>query len=257
MKLLRNIKGGGKTLAFTLAEVLITLGIIGVVAAMTIPNLISSVETAQFKAIYKKTYAELSQVGKLAYANYRLDFSRLTGIGGYGFQACKDLNEPGMKCFSTVIEATMPSATKTDIYAWCDKGTGDGTAIDSNKEYRISSPLCNDSGSTIYVDGDGSYKLPSGAIIHLYTGTQDKECRLKRGQKVKPKDLNMCGAVIDVNGEDLPNREVTCATGTTSWDLDAPCTVDDDSMGDVFPIVFYNDTVSPATNAAKVVLQEK
>ena len=35
-------KGGKKKLAFTLAEVLITLGIIGVVAAMTMPNLISS-----------------------------------------------------------------------------------------------------------------------------------------------------------------------------------------------------------------------
>lgn len=33
-----------KKLAFTLAEVLITLGIIGVVAAMTIPNLIASNE---------------------------------------------------------------------------------------------------------------------------------------------------------------------------------------------------------------------
>lgn len=31
-----------KSIAFTLAEVLITLGIIGVVAAMTIPNLITS-----------------------------------------------------------------------------------------------------------------------------------------------------------------------------------------------------------------------
>ena len=34
--------GEGKKAAFTLAEVLITLGIIGVVAAMTIPNLITA-----------------------------------------------------------------------------------------------------------------------------------------------------------------------------------------------------------------------
>ena len=38
-----------KRLGFTLAEVLITLGIIGVVAAMTIPTLISNTNGAQFK----------------------------------------------------------------------------------------------------------------------------------------------------------------------------------------------------------------
>lgn len=35
-------RGGGKGLAFTLAEVLITLGIIGVVAALTLPNLVAN-----------------------------------------------------------------------------------------------------------------------------------------------------------------------------------------------------------------------
>ena len=36
------MSGGGKGLAFTLAEVLITLGIIGVVAALTLPNLVAN-----------------------------------------------------------------------------------------------------------------------------------------------------------------------------------------------------------------------
>lgn len=36
-----RLVGGGGTLGFTLAEVLITLGIIGVVAAMTMPSLIT------------------------------------------------------------------------------------------------------------------------------------------------------------------------------------------------------------------------
>ena len=54
---------------FTLAEVLITLGIIGVVAALTIPTLISEYQDKQFKAAYKKAYADLNQVvlSSLAY----------------------------------------------------------------------------------------------------------------------------------------------------------------------------------------------
>jgi len=43
--------------AFTLAEVLIVLVIIGVVAALTIPTVISNAQDAQFKSEWKKAYA--------------------------------------------------------------------------------------------------------------------------------------------------------------------------------------------------------
>ena len=50
-----------KRAAFTLAEVLITLGIIGVVAAMTIPTVIAKYQEAQLKAQFKKTYSTILQ----------------------------------------------------------------------------------------------------------------------------------------------------------------------------------------------------
>lgn len=53
-------------LGFTLAEVLITLGIIGIVAAMTIPTLISSYQDSQYKTAYKKAYADISQAFAVA-----------------------------------------------------------------------------------------------------------------------------------------------------------------------------------------------
>ncbi len=64
-----------KKLAFTLAEVLITLGIIGVVAAMTIPNLIASNEKRTTLTRLKKTYSELMQVVRLAENEYGSGFS--------------------------------------------------------------------------------------------------------------------------------------------------------------------------------------
>ncbi len=51
-----------KNRAFTLAEVLITLGIIGVVAALTIPSLINSYKDKQFKTAYKKAYSDMQNV---------------------------------------------------------------------------------------------------------------------------------------------------------------------------------------------------
>ncbi len=43
--------------AFTLAEVLITLGIIGVVAALTIPSLMKNWQDLQYKTAYKRAYS--------------------------------------------------------------------------------------------------------------------------------------------------------------------------------------------------------
>lgn len=47
--------------AFTLAEVLITLAIIGIVAALTIPALINTINDAQYKTAYKKAYSMICQ----------------------------------------------------------------------------------------------------------------------------------------------------------------------------------------------------
>ncbi|MBP3924947.1 hypothetical protein J6E39_06870 [bacterium] len=51
-------------LAFTLAEVLITLGIIGVVAAMMLPPLVSNYRKKALQTALLKTYSELQQVNQ-------------------------------------------------------------------------------------------------------------------------------------------------------------------------------------------------
>jgi prepilin-type N-terminal cleavage/methylation domain-containing protein len=47
--------------AFTLAEVLITLLIIGVVASLVIPNIIQDTQDAELKTAWKKAYSEIAQ----------------------------------------------------------------------------------------------------------------------------------------------------------------------------------------------------
>ena len=57
-----NISKNSFTLAgFTLAEVLITLGIIGVVAALTMPSLIASYQKKALETQFKKVYSMYSQ----------------------------------------------------------------------------------------------------------------------------------------------------------------------------------------------------
>lgn len=57
-----------KTKAFTLAEILITLAIIGIVAALTIPSLIQNYKAVQLKSQLQKAYSLLNQAIQMEYA---------------------------------------------------------------------------------------------------------------------------------------------------------------------------------------------
>lgn len=59
--------------AFTLAEVLITLGIIGVVAAMSIPALNNAIQDAKYKTAYKKAFSDAANVWQSMGANNEIE----------------------------------------------------------------------------------------------------------------------------------------------------------------------------------------
>ena len=64
------VSGQALRLGFTLAEVLITLGIIGVVAALTLPALIQNYQKKATATSVKKAYSELNQIIERAKADY-------------------------------------------------------------------------------------------------------------------------------------------------------------------------------------------
>ena len=71
-----------KKLAFTLAEVLITLGIIGVVAAMTMPTLITNYQKRATVAKLKRAYSVIKQAYLMSYDQVGdLKFSEIRALG--------------------------------------------------------------------------------------------------------------------------------------------------------------------------------
>ena len=73
-----------KKLAFTLAEVLITLGIIGIVAAITIPSLITRYQKRETATRLKATYSIIANALKLAEEeNGDLDFTGSTALENF------------------------------------------------------------------------------------------------------------------------------------------------------------------------------
>lgn len=78
---------------FTLAEVLITLGIIGVVVAMTIPTLISKYKHKEYETRFKKAYSMLAQATYDLPIEYgRCDATNAQSINDYVFGKLKNIN---------------------------------------------------------------------------------------------------------------------------------------------------------------------
>ena len=254
-----------KRFGFTLAEVLITLGIIGVVAAMTIPTLIANTNSAKFRSQFKKTLSTLNQAGLMAQAQYDFDYSgtdtACTAASG-GTE-----NPENVMSFCSLLNGTLTGHTYVGKPSNLKRansgnkggkdGAGAGETAYSLKGYADSL------GATPSMDKYLAYQLADGSIVAF--PAEAKGCTLELGQVVDKTALSTgslkgCVGFIDVNGTTLPNKEVACGKSATdlsaSKAVETPCTVKNDAkhMTDVFPVVFHDATVEPASDAAKYVL---
>ncbi len=94
--------------AFTLAEVLVTLGIIGIVAAMTMPVLIANHQKKETVAKLKKAYSILQQATIFAKQEY----------GEVNDWDYSDPYEFGQKYFKPYLKVIVD--TQKEIYSWTD-----------------------------------------------------------------------------------------------------------------------------------------
>ena len=241
-----------KRFGFTLAEVLITLGIIGVVAAMTIPTLISNTNGAKFRSQFKKTLSTLNQAGLMAQAQYDFDYAGTTVDCG-AVQATGATQKPDKTMsFCAILNGTLTGQTYYNAVTNIQRNSGGDSVA-----YALTAgahPTIPDTYTTYH-----AYTLADGSIIAFDANA--KGCELPIGTQMTAdtlgkEPLSKCLGFIDVNGATLPNKEVTCTNGNTTKSVETPCAVKNDAnhMTDVFPIVFHDATVEPASNAAKYIL---
>ena len=100
-----------KRLGFTLAEVLITLGIIGVVAAMTIPTLMNQTGQAEFRTGFKKAVSTLNQAITMNVALDNSDFSALTTGTTAGSATIFNMFKTRMNVINTAVGAVTTLGT--------------------------------------------------------------------------------------------------------------------------------------------------
>ena len=252
-----------KNLGFTLAEVLITLGVIGVVAAMTLPILIANVKGVQYRAQFKKAISILNQAVRINEANYDFNFASISD--GYG---SKLDNPETKKTINAIFNGSLKgfsdlSYTGSSGYS-IQPVNGKGrkvyelSGLPGEFHYPIGLYNYGDFKFVTAMSLTSLYQLSDGAIIAFPKDyTECVAVHLGVGEKWYEKDCSNGYAglgFIDVNGLALPNTEVKCTTGTLSKDVSEPCTVDNKDITDIFPVIYHDSIVEPATNAAAYVL---
>ena len=239
--------------AFTLAEVLITLGIIGVVAAMTMPTLMNQTNGAQYKAAYKKALSAISQGVTL---NVALDGGSFadTQAGAAGSTEAKGVDDEG-NVDNTKNGDTVASIlnSRMNIVKAAKKAENGYTTFPS----AIEAKSCKEPGKDIGDEGctpdtdsvaPDTFLFFNDGSMFAFKAADAKAC----SKGVVGTADNVCYGVIDVNGLKGPNKVVACDDANATEDN---CKVSNPT--DIYPVEFYNQTILPASPAAKAVLYGK
>ena len=200
---------------FTLAEVLITLAIIGVVAALTIPSVILNTNQTEYKTALKKAVSVLNQATSLELATNNISPSDVTSAGqfmqivsdqmniiGGNYSACEgatvtdgaalDATEgsgANNTCYFTTTDGMQFTIPSTLTSAWGIKG---------HDAYCEGGAATSESACT---EASGTWKPASD--------TEDAvQCTWSEGAK----NGNACYMIVDVNGSKAPNKMTTSDT---------------------------------------------
>jgi len=168
---------------FTLAEVLITLAIIGIVATLTIPALVANYQKIVYVTQLKKFYAEFQEGAKLYYTSKDCDnlkctnaFAGITSMCSIWAPQCPHLDDFVTKSFKTA------------------KNNGYSTTMHAS--YRIADPMAQYMPDYFFNEQQYSFLTADNFLVGIETDTSEA-CALLG---------DICATVyVDVNGYNGPN----------------------------------------------------
>ncbi len=184
-----------KKKAFTLAEVLITLGIIGIVAAMTIPTLMSKIQWIVLKQQYKEAYSTMNQALRLLYEKndtfqncYYIENGNKHIQGPQEKSECAALYED-LKTVLKISHICENNAYKNGCipeYKGIEK-----VYTDINPDSEYTSTGCNGFKTSNILNSNPAWVLTNGTIIGFYQPTNDPFTKI---------------FFMDINGNKKPNK---------------------------------------------------
>ena len=303
--------------AFSLAEVMIAMAIVAIIAAVIVPTFISNMHGKTFRTKYMKTISNLVQASTASYANESYDFGGANGYYGDPGTPRATHNVPGGASDGSIFGLDTKDAigvpTHSDLY------TETGSLFHIFRDYltlRHTSTFTNyavmpadislncagraPEGKTVELNVPGNPDVTSatiknnflareywadsiiqgsGGLADLCSGRSIEQGGINQGRMFMMDDgsvftydpaqaycleSNPCYGYIDINGPEGPNRVISCSVGEdsyiTSYSKNAlpgmligDCTVKMADVTDIYPVLFYNQVMKPASWAAKSV----
>ena len=175
---MQEMCASSRKVAFTLAEVLITLGIIGVVTALTIPTIATKYRKYVLINKIKHTYTLLNNTLERAKVDYGTDINQWEFSGNTHLDRSTFFVEKYMLPYLNVLQYCGRSYTKKGCFAKAKRLKGEG--------YKSISPVSPNHGT--------SFILNNGTYVYLVVG---------RGNGSEPEDTNRIMIDFDVDG---PNK---------------------------------------------------
>lgn len=174
-------------LGFTLAEVLITLGIIGVVAAMTMPSLIANYRIQKYENQLKKTYTTVTNGFKMMMAKEECTDIECLGIFNSGGDRDSEFNnkiDEAVRQTFNAIKTCKAGDTSAECQGYKVKHLKSATGQTSNE----------------FPTSRYKFYLPDGAIVSL----QNNYNNVNYPNSVRF-NKHYSYVTVDINGKELPN----------------------------------------------------
>ena len=251
--------------AFTMAEIMIAMSVIGVISVLVLPSVTSGTSAKQFLVTYKKSLSVMNQAVDSNYA-----------MSGWDFAGTR---ENYMNAVGSIFTQRL-GATEDDESTWIIRGVGGsgfipacqdaGNAVQGQVCFNANTEVTlnvnsADGGTKVYAMKDG---LASIIMLGENFGTEDQvPCRADGQRTLTPgagysSAANYCLAYLDLNGSKGPNQIVSCNNGVRNGGaVSDNITVDgcliSARISDVIPVIIYGDTVAPATAAGLAIFQER
>jgi prepilin-type N-terminal cleavage/methylation domain-containing protein len=206
-------------LAFTLAEVLITLGIIGVVAALTLPSVITNYRKSEIETGFRKSFNTLTNAIELS----KIDNGAMSTWAEGDITPPEFWNiylQPYLKDAKLCTRLnTCPGYSKVDQYKWHGNGSWnimtsndgdrlvfqlkDGTVVFWKKCDKSLATSCTNFNNFIFVDVNGSRGPNTGGVDVFYLTRNYKTNKLVAPEPVNGKD---CSTTVTYCAYELINN---------------------------------------------------
>ena len=242
-----------RKLGFTLAEVLITLGIIGVIASLTLPSLMTNTAEREYATAWKKAISSLTEAVQMNMAMDNINFDDLIDPSVKG---TKDNNS---------LYALLCNRMQTERFAEteadaCDLSLQGAQGTETAcLGYGLDRQAMNGNSALFFRDGSAIiFSMANDKMGGSNTegGATGETCY----DPARGKMVECIKVLYDINGTKKPNMLANCRGSKGHVTSNSPndhCTKDSFIARDQYEVALYGMGAYPLSNAGRYLFDRK